>query len=166
MTLSLFGRCAQSASFPVPYSIQGQRVKVYQPEDENSWLCGVVSHQDPITRLMEVSVTEVKIFSTALSVLNTISECFMENDSFTKTWTFGSWLLGCFYHVCMRFIVWALWIIFFLLWWLLPINDGTQPTNIKESVRTPLKMISMWENTDYWKNLRAWCCRESSFLVL
>ncbi|XP_068554551.1 lysine-specific demethylase 3B isoform X2 [Anas acuta] len=42
----------------VPYSIQGQRVKVYQPEDENSWLCGVVSHQDPITRLMEVSVTE------------------------------------------------------------------------------------------------------------
>uniref|UniRef100_A0A8C4XS06 Lysine-specific demethylase n=1 Tax=Falco tinnunculus TaxID=100819 RepID=A0A8C4XS06_FALTI len=41
-----------------PYSVQGQKVKVYQPEDENSWLCGVVSHQDPITRLMEVSVTE------------------------------------------------------------------------------------------------------------
>ncbi|XP_068815568.1 lysine-specific demethylase 3B isoform X1 [Struthio camelus] len=41
-----------------PYSVQGQRVKVYQPEDENSWLCGVVSHQDPLTRLMEVSVTE------------------------------------------------------------------------------------------------------------
>ncbi|KAF4791834.1 Lysine-specific demethylase 3B [Turdus rufiventris] len=41
-----------------PYSVHGQRVKVYQPEDENSWLCGVVSHQDPITRLMEVSVTE------------------------------------------------------------------------------------------------------------
>ncbi|NXC60338.1 KDM3B demethylase, partial [Aleadryas rufinucha] len=41
-----------------PYSVQGQRVKVYQPEDENSWLCGVVSHQDSITRLMEVSVTE------------------------------------------------------------------------------------------------------------
>ncbi|XP_053812569.1 lysine-specific demethylase 3B isoform X2 [Vidua chalybeata] len=41
-----------------PYSVQGQRVKVYQPEDENSWLSGVVSHQDPITRLMEVSVTE------------------------------------------------------------------------------------------------------------
>ncbi|KYO24149.1 lysine-specific demethylase 3B isoform C [Alligator mississippiensis] len=41
-----------------PYSVQGQRVKVYQPEDENSWLCGVVSRQDPITRLMEVSVTE------------------------------------------------------------------------------------------------------------
>ncbi|NWR74113.1 KDM3B demethylase, partial [Centropus unirufus] len=41
-----------------PYSVQGQRVKVYQPEDENSWLCGVVSQQDPITRLMEVSVTE------------------------------------------------------------------------------------------------------------
>ncbi|XP_010292130.1 PREDICTED: lysine-specific demethylase 3B, partial [Phaethon lepturus] len=41
-----------------PYSVQGQRVKVYQPEDENSWICGVVSLQDPITRLMEVSVTE------------------------------------------------------------------------------------------------------------
>ncbi|XP_054244881.1 lysine-specific demethylase 3B [Indicator indicator] len=41
-----------------PYSVQGQRVKVYQPEDENSWLSGIVSHQDPITRLMEVSVTE------------------------------------------------------------------------------------------------------------
>ncbi|XP_077679868.1 lysine-specific demethylase 3B isoform X4 [Eretmochelys imbricata] len=41
-----------------PYSVQGQRVKVYQPEDESSWLCGVVTCQDPITRLMEVSVTE------------------------------------------------------------------------------------------------------------
>lgn len=61
MTQSLFGKCPQSPSFPGPYSVQGQRVKVYQPEDENSWLCGIVSHQDPITRLMEVSVTEVKI---------------------------------------------------------------------------------------------------------
>uniref|UniRef100_A0A8D0GEF9 Lysine-specific demethylase 3B n=1 Tax=Sphenodon punctatus TaxID=8508 RepID=A0A8D0GEF9_SPHPU len=41
-----------------PYSVQGQRVKVYQPEEENSWLCGVVSCQDPITRLMEVSLIE------------------------------------------------------------------------------------------------------------
>ncbi|XP_074865431.1 lysine-specific demethylase 3B [Carettochelys insculpta] len=41
-----------------PYSVQGQRVKVYQPEDENSWLCGVVTRQDPVTRLMEVSVIE------------------------------------------------------------------------------------------------------------
>lgn len=61
MTQSLSGKCTQSPSFPGPYSVKGQRVKVYQPEDENSWLCGVVSHQDPITRLMEVSVTEVKI---------------------------------------------------------------------------------------------------------
>jgi len=61
MIESLSGKCAQSTSFPGPYNVQGQRVKVYQPEDENSWLCGVVSHQDPITRLMEVSVTEVKI---------------------------------------------------------------------------------------------------------
>ncbi|KAK2501301.1 hypothetical protein MC885_002962 [Smutsia gigantea] len=36
-----------------PYSVQGHRVKVYQPEGEESWLYGVVSHQDSITRLME-----------------------------------------------------------------------------------------------------------------
>ncbi|XP_036872343.1 lysine-specific demethylase 3B isoform X4 [Manis javanica] len=41
-----------------PYSVKGHRVKVYQPEGEESWLYGVVSHQDSITRLMEVSVTE------------------------------------------------------------------------------------------------------------
>ncbi|XP_057163141.1 lysine-specific demethylase 3B isoform X3 [Ursus arctos] len=41
-----------------PYSVQGHRVKVYQPEGEESWIYGVVSHQDSITRLMEVSVTE------------------------------------------------------------------------------------------------------------
>ncbi|XP_020137972.1 lysine-specific demethylase 3B isoform X2 [Microcebus murinus] len=41
-----------------PYSVQGHRVKVYQPEGEEGWLYGVVTHQDSITRLMEVSVTE------------------------------------------------------------------------------------------------------------
>ncbi|KAK2116884.1 Lysine-specific demethylase 3B [Saguinus oedipus] len=41
-----------------PYSVQGHRVKVYQPEGEEGWLYGVVSHQDSITRLMEVSLTE------------------------------------------------------------------------------------------------------------
>ncbi|XP_016059270.1 PREDICTED: lysine-specific demethylase 3B isoform X2 [Miniopterus natalensis] len=41
-----------------PYSVQGHRVKVYQPEGEESWLYGVVSHQDSITRLMDVSITE------------------------------------------------------------------------------------------------------------
>ncbi|XP_013368416.1 PREDICTED: lysine-specific demethylase 3B isoform X5 [Chinchilla lanigera] len=41
-----------------PYSVQGHRVKVYQPEGEEGWLYGVVSHQDSITRLMEVSITE------------------------------------------------------------------------------------------------------------
>ncbi|XP_036917180.1 lysine-specific demethylase 3B isoform X2 [Sturnira hondurensis] len=41
-----------------PYSVQGHRVKVYQPEGEVSWIYGVVSHQDSITRLMEVSITE------------------------------------------------------------------------------------------------------------
>ncbi|XP_053233295.1 lysine-specific demethylase 3B isoform X2 [Podarcis raffonei] len=41
-----------------PCSIQGQRVKVYQPEEENSWVSAVVSCQDPITCLMEVVLTE------------------------------------------------------------------------------------------------------------
>ncbi|XP_036097091.1 lysine-specific demethylase 3B isoform X1 [Molossus molossus] len=41
-----------------PYSVQGHRVKVYQPEGEESWVCGVVNHQDSITRLMDVSITE------------------------------------------------------------------------------------------------------------
>ncbi|XP_017196575.1 lysine-specific demethylase 3B isoform X2 [Oryctolagus cuniculus] len=41
-----------------PYSVQGHRVKIYQPEGEEGWLYGVVSHQDSITRLMDVSVTE------------------------------------------------------------------------------------------------------------
>ncbi|XP_063088237.1 lysine-specific demethylase 3B isoform X4 [Cavia porcellus] len=41
-----------------PYSVQGHRVKVYQPEGEEGWIYGIVSHQDSITRLMEVSITE------------------------------------------------------------------------------------------------------------
>ncbi|KAM7142554.1 lysine-specific demethylase 3B isoform 6-T6 [Molossus nigricans] len=41
-----------------PYSVQGHRVKVYQPEGEESWVYGVVNHQDSITRLMDVSITE------------------------------------------------------------------------------------------------------------
>ncbi|XP_036060435.1 lysine-specific demethylase 3B isoform X2 [Onychomys torridus] len=41
-----------------PYSVQGHRVKVYQPEGEEVWICGVVSRQDSISRLMEVSITE------------------------------------------------------------------------------------------------------------
>uniref|UniRef100_A0ACB8EIG3 Lysine-specific demethylase 3B n=2 Tax=Sphaerodactylus townsendi TaxID=933632 RepID=A0ACB8EIG3_9SAUR len=41
-----------------PYNIQGQRVKVYQPEEENSWVSAVVSCQDPISRLMEVVLNE------------------------------------------------------------------------------------------------------------
>ncbi|XP_042305789.1 lysine-specific demethylase 3B isoform X2 [Sceloporus undulatus] len=41
-----------------PYTIQGQRVNVYQPEEENSWVSAVVSCQDPMTRLMEVVLTE------------------------------------------------------------------------------------------------------------
>ncbi|XP_014384597.1 PREDICTED: lysine-specific demethylase 3B isoform X2 [Myotis brandtii] len=41
-----------------PYSVQGHRVKVYQPEGEESWLYGIVNHQDSLTRLMDVSITE------------------------------------------------------------------------------------------------------------
>uniref|UniRef100_A0A7N4PLK3 Lysine-specific demethylase n=1 Tax=Sarcophilus harrisii TaxID=9305 RepID=A0A7N4PLK3_SARHA len=41
-----------------PYSVKGQRVKVYQPEGEEGWICGVVSRQDSLTRLMEVSLSE------------------------------------------------------------------------------------------------------------
>ncbi|XP_036170643.1 lysine-specific demethylase 3B isoform X4 [Myotis myotis] len=41
-----------------PYSVQGHRVKVYQPEGEESWLYGIVNHQDSITRLMDVSIIE------------------------------------------------------------------------------------------------------------
>lgn len=46
-------------SFPGLFSIQGQKVKVYQPEEEISWISAVVSCQDPLTRLMEVVLTEV-----------------------------------------------------------------------------------------------------------
>ncbi|KAM6217960.1 LOW QUALITY PROTEIN: lysine-specific demethylase 3B-like [Rhynchocyon petersi] len=46
-----------------PYSVQGHRVKVYQPEGEESLVYGIASHQDSIAqysiaRLMKVSITE------------------------------------------------------------------------------------------------------------
>lgn len=94
MTQSLSGKGTQNPSFPGPYSVKGQRVKVYQPEDENSWLCGVVSHQDPVTRLMEVSVTEVRIWRTALCFRKYISQYLVDSDSLTKTCAFGSLLFA------------------------------------------------------------------------
>ncbi|KAM4675517.1 lysine-specific demethylase 3B isoform 2-T2 [Discoglossus pictus] len=39
-------------------SIQGQEVKVFQPDAEESWFCGLVTHQDPVTRMISVSVSE------------------------------------------------------------------------------------------------------------
>ncbi|XP_018107779.1 lysine-specific demethylase 3B isoform X2 [Xenopus laevis] len=39
-------------------SIQGQEVKVYQPDTEMPWSCGVVTHQDLITRMINVSMNE------------------------------------------------------------------------------------------------------------
>ncbi|MEE6479972.1 hypothetical protein FKM82_012424 [Ascaphus truei] len=39
-------------------SIQGQEVKVFQPGAEESWFCGLVTHQDPISRMLSVSVNE------------------------------------------------------------------------------------------------------------
>lgn len=123
MTERLFWRGTQSPSFPGPYSVQGQRVKVYQPEDENSWLCGVVSHQDPITRLMEVSVTEVKIRSNALMFLKyrfSIPICgewqLRQNLLFWVVFCFKRWVISCvaFHSIFPR------------------INDITQITSIKK----------------------------------
>lgn len=102
MTQSLFWKGTQSPSFPGPYCVQGQRVKVYQPEDENSWLSGVVSHQDPITRLMEVSLTEVKIWSDALvfrKYHSTLSVCgewqLLQNLLFWVVFWFKRWVIIC-----------------------------------------------------------------------
>ncbi|XP_053318230.1 lysine-specific demethylase 3B [Spea bombifrons] len=39
-------------------SIQGQEVKVFTPESEESWFCGVVTHQDPISRIINVTTSE------------------------------------------------------------------------------------------------------------
>ncbi|XP_053572989.1 lysine-specific demethylase 3B isoform X2 [Bombina bombina] len=39
-------------------SIQGQEVKVFQPDAEESWFCGLVTHQDPVTRMLEISLRE------------------------------------------------------------------------------------------------------------
>ncbi|KAG8439479.1 hypothetical protein GDO86_005621 [Hymenochirus boettgeri] len=41
-------------------SIQGQEVKVFQPDAEIPWYSGVVTHQDLITRMITLSVTEGK----------------------------------------------------------------------------------------------------------
>nr|XP_033783010.1 lysine-specific demethylase 3B isoform X2 [Geotrypetes seraphini] len=40
------------------YSIQGQKVKVFQPDGENPWFYGVINHQDPVSHIMGVTLGE------------------------------------------------------------------------------------------------------------
>ena len=71
-----------------PYSVQGHRVKVYQPEGEVSWIYGVVSHQDSITRLMEVSITEVRpcVISSKAHPSPYWERCRVREHFLCKTW--------------------------------------------------------------------------------
>ncbi|XP_041121583.1 lysine-specific demethylase 3B-like isoform X2 [Polyodon spathula] len=41
-----------------PYTIQGQKVKVYQPEFEEQWASGMVSQHDPVSHMMEITLTK------------------------------------------------------------------------------------------------------------
>ncbi|XP_015457383.3 lysine-specific demethylase 3B isoform X1 [Astyanax mexicanus] len=41
-----------------PYTIQGRRVQVYQPEFEESWACGLVSQHDPVSHIMEITMDQ------------------------------------------------------------------------------------------------------------
>lgn len=42
-----------------PYTIQGRRVQVYQPEFEEPWALGLVSHHDPVSHIMEITMDQV-----------------------------------------------------------------------------------------------------------
>lgn len=42
------------------YTIQGRRVRVYQPEFEECWVSGLVSQHDPISHIMEITIDKVK----------------------------------------------------------------------------------------------------------
>ncbi|XP_044136566.1 lysine-specific demethylase 3B [Bufo gargarizans] len=39
-------------------SIQGQEVKVFRPDENEAWICGIVTNQDPITRIINVTISE------------------------------------------------------------------------------------------------------------
>ncbi|CAH2277481.1 lysine-specific demethylase 3B isoform X1 [Pelobates cultripes] len=39
-------------------SIQGQEVRVFVPDAEESWFSGIVTHQDPISRIISVAINE------------------------------------------------------------------------------------------------------------
>uniref|UniRef100_A0A8C1MFK4 Lysine-specific demethylase n=1 Tax=Cyprinus carpio TaxID=7962 RepID=A0A8C1MFK4_CYPCA len=44
-----------------PYTIQGQRVQVYQPEFEEPWALGLVSQHDPVSHIMEITMDQVRV---------------------------------------------------------------------------------------------------------
>lgn len=41
------------------YTIQGRRVRVYQPEFEDCWALGLVSQHDPRSHIMEIAMDKV-----------------------------------------------------------------------------------------------------------
>lgn len=55
MWLLLFSLFLSSGS----YTIQGRRVRVYQPEFEECWALGLVSQHDPISHIMEITLDKV-----------------------------------------------------------------------------------------------------------
>uniref|UniRef100_A0A4W4G0S9 Lysine-specific demethylase n=1 Tax=Electrophorus electricus TaxID=8005 RepID=A0A4W4G0S9_ELEEL len=44
-----------------PYTIQGRRVQVYQPEFEEPWAMGLVSQHDPVSHIMEITMDQQRI---------------------------------------------------------------------------------------------------------
>lgn len=53
---SYFSPCSCSSG---SYTIQGRRVRVYQPEFEECWASGLVSQHDPISHIMEITLDKV-----------------------------------------------------------------------------------------------------------
>lgn len=55
MLLLIFSLFLPKGSF----TIQGRRVRVYQPEFEECWASGMVSQHDPISHIMEITLDKV-----------------------------------------------------------------------------------------------------------
>uniref|UniRef100_A0A9J7YS38 Lysine-specific demethylase n=1 Tax=Cyprinus carpio carpio TaxID=630221 RepID=A0A9J7YS38_CYPCA len=55
--------CTSFISWTGPYTIQGQRVQVYQPEFEEPWALGLVSQHDPVSHIMEITMDQVRVKS-------------------------------------------------------------------------------------------------------
>uniref|UniRef100_A0A9J8BFA3 Lysine-specific demethylase n=1 Tax=Cyprinus carpio carpio TaxID=630221 RepID=A0A9J8BFA3_CYPCA len=53
--------CTSFISWTGPYTIQGQRVQVYQPEFEEPWALGLVSQHDPVSHIMEITMDQVRV---------------------------------------------------------------------------------------------------------